>query len=58
MRDMGTVPDIATQEKRVTVHAVVLRRDGRREELGVIATNDPDGPGVVRTAELETTEEA
>lgn len=42
------MPD-AAQELLVTLEAVVIRADGTREDLGVVATNHPDGPGAVNT---------
>lgn len=37
--------------RRVTVEAVVIRADGSREDLGVVASSDPEGPGTVRRAD-------
>jgi hypothetical protein len=33
---------------RLTVEAVVIRADGTREDLGVVASNDPAQPGDVQ----------
>lgn len=43
---------IANQPTRLTVEAVVIRVDGSREDLGVVASNDPTGPGDVRVQQV------
>jgi hypothetical protein len=30
---------------RLTVEAVIVRADGTREDLGIVASNDPAAPG-------------
>jgi hypothetical protein len=38
---------------RLTLEAVIVRADGTREDLGVIASNDPDLPGDVRVLDRD-----
>lgn len=44
----------ADANRRVTVEAVVLRADGTRVNLGVIASSDPHGPGTAKVDHIAT----
>lgn len=39
--------DPAVSVSRVTLEATIVRADGTRRELGVIASSDPGEPGVI-----------
>lgn len=43
----------ASAGRRVWVEATVIRADGTREDLGVVASSDPDGPGAIHVMTSE-----
>ena len=45
--------DTASQPTHTEVLAKITRADGTVEDLGVIATSNPDGPGTVTVHEPE-----